>query len=217
MNVTQAVLKRSSKRSFIKKPVSDTLIKKLLEISSRSPSGGNLQPWRIFIINNEAMEVFKNYQANWSEPEFPEYDIYPSPLKEPYRTERYKVGEQMYEILGIERDNKEGRLQQVLKNFDFFGAPAAMFCFIDREMGPPQWSDLGMFLQNFMLLAVEAGLDTCAQESWALKHESVSQFCNADKNLMLFCGMSIGYCDNDSPVNSLQTDRLSLEEWATFI
>jgi nitroreductase len=217
MNVTQAVLNRSSKRSFINKPVSTKLIKALLEVAARSPSGGNLQPWRIYVLNKEAMEGFKTHQANWSEPEVPEYDIYPPSLKEPYRTQRYNVGEQMYSKLGIERDNKEGRFSQVLKNFDFFGAPAALFCFIDRDMGPPQWSDLGMFLQTFMLLALEAGLDTCAQEAWSLKHESVSDFCNADDNLMLFCGMAIGFNDAEDPVNTLKTDRLPLDEWATFL
>ena len=191
--------------------------KTLLELAARSPSGGNLQPWRIYVVNKDTMKSFKAHQANWFEPEAPEYDIYPPSLKEPYRTQRYNVGEQMYSKLGIERSNKDARFSQVLKNFDFFGAPAALFCFIDRDMGPPQWSDLGMFLQTFMLLAVEAGLDTCAQEAWSLKHESVSDFCNADNSLMLFCGMAIGFNDAEDPINSLETDRLPLNEWATFL
>ncbi len=87
-----------------------------------------------------------------------------------------------------ERD-KDGRLEQVMKNFEFFGAPAALFCFVDRADGPPQWSDLGMFLQTFMLLAKEAGLDTCAQEAWSMKQDSVQDFLKLDDD-MLFCGMA---------------------------
>ena len=60
-------------------------------------------------------------------------------------------------------------------------------------MGPPQWSDLGMFLQTFMLLAQEEGLDTCAQEAWANRSQAVANFVGAKDNLMLFCGMAIGY------------------------
>ena len=59
----------------------------------------------------------------------------------------------MYKLLGIPRDDKEARIAHVMKNFEFFGAPAAIFCFVDKQMGPPQWSDLGMFLQTFMLLS----------------------------------------------------------------
>ena len=104
-----------------------------------------------------------------------------------------------------------------MANFKFFGAPCAFFCFVDRQMGPPQWSDLGMFLQTFMLLAKEAGLDTCAQEAWSIKHDSVSKYVNADESDLLFCGMSIGYKDNNAPVNSLRSERRPLKDWAKFL
>ena len=217
MNVTDAVLSRSSIRSFLNNPVSDELLKDLLEKSSRAASGGNIQPWKIFVINNSSMKNFLEFQKNWTEPETPAYDIYPSKLKEPYRTSRYELGEQMYQLLGIGREDKDARVAQVMENFKFFGAPCAFFCFVDRQMGPPQWSDLGMFLQTFMLLAQEAGLNTCAQEAWSMKHDSVSKYVKADQSDILFCGMSIGYKDDSSPVNSLRSERRSLKDWAKFL
>lgn len=217
MNVSDAVNQRSSIRAFLKTPVSNTTIKSLLEKSSRSASGGNLQPWKIFVLNNESMINFLLFQEKWNKPEEPAYDIYPPKLKEPYRTSRFQLGEQMYKILGIPREDKEGRIAQVMKNFKFFGAPCAFFCFVDRQMGPPQWSDLGMFLQTFMLLAKEEGLDTCAQEAWSMKHDSVSKFVNADDEDILFCGMSIGYRDKKDPINLLRSDRRPLSEWTKFI
>tara|TARA_B100001559_G_C16412088_1_gene580849 strand:- start:235 stop:891 length:657 start_codon:yes stop_codon:yes gene_type:complete len=217
MNVTEAVYSRTSIRSFLEDPVSDELLKTLLEKASRAASGGNLQPWKIFIVNNSAMKDFLEFQEGWTEPEVPAYEIYPPKLKEPYRTSRFELGEQMYELLGIGRENKEARIAQVMENFRFFGAPCAFFCFIDRQMGPPQWSDLGMFLQTFMLLAKEAGLDTCAQEAWSMKHDSVSKFVKAVDSDMLFCGMAIGYRDDTATVNSLKSERRPLNEWAKFL
>jgi len=217
MNVTDAVLSRSSIRSFLNNPVSDELLRDLLEKSSRAASGGNLQPWKIFVINNSAMKNFLEFQKNWTDPETPAYDIYPAKLKEPYRTSRYELGEQMYELLGIGREDKDARIAQVMENFKFFGAPCAFFCFVDRQMGPPQWSDLGMFLQTFMLLAKEAGLDTCAQEAWSMKHDSVSKYVKANESDILFCGMSIGYRDDSAQVNSLRSKRRPLKDWAKFL
>ena len=217
MNVSDAVLNRISVRSFADAPVPNSLIKDLLTKSSRAASGGNLQPWKIFVINNSSMIDFLEFQNNWTEPEIPAYEIYPSPLKEPYRTSRYELGEQMYKLLGIGRENKEARIAQVMENFKFFGAPSAFFCFVDRQMGPPQWSDLGMFLQTFMLLAKEAGLDTCAQEAWSIKHDSVSKYVKAEDNDILFCGMAIGYRDDNAIVNSLKSERRPLKEWAKFL
>ena len=217
MEVSEAVNSRQSIRAFTDQEVSDELIQRLLEKSARAASGGNLQPWKIFVINNETMINFLKFQEDWTDPETPAYDIYPENLSEPYKTSRYEVGAEMYSILDIDRDDKEGRFKQMLENFKFFGAPSAFFCFVDRQMGRPQWSDLGMFLQNFMLLAKEVGLDTCPQEAWAIKQESVTAFVKAQDELMLFCGMAIGYKDNEARINKLRTERRPFEDWATFV
>jgi|TARA_B110001450_G_scaffold185922_1_gene173965 nitroreductase len=217
MKVSDAVLQRSSIRAFTTKPIQQKVIKELLEKSARAANGGNLQPWKIFVLNEDSMNRFLKFQLDFNEPETSAYDIYPHKLKEPYRTSRFELGEQMYGLLGIGREDKEGRIKQVMKNFEFFGAPAAIFCFVDKQMGPPQWSDLGMFLQTFMLLATEAGIDTCAQEAWSMKQESVSSFVRADAEDMLFCGLAIGYRDKDAVINGLRSERRPLDEWATFL
>jgi len=149
--------------------------------------------------------------------ETPGYSIYPQPLSEPYRTARFELGEQLYATIAIPRDDRASRLAQMAKNFDFFGAPAALFMFVDRQMGPPQWSDLGMFLQTFMLAAVAAGIDTCPQEAWTVYSESVAEFVGAGEDLMLFCGVAIGVEDDAHPINSLRSERFGVEDFATFL
>ena len=217
MKVSDAVLARRSIRAFTPQPINNKVIKDLLALAARSPSGGNLQPWKIYVVNNQSMKKFIEFQDNWDQPETPGYPIYPSGLTEPYRTSRYQLGEAMYELLGIPREDKDARLQQVLRNFEFFGAPAAIFCFVDKQMGPPQWSDLGMFLQTFMLAATDVGLATCAQEAWAMKPETVAQFVGAPDELMLFCGVAIGQADTTAPVNALVSKRFSVDEFTTFV
>ena len=146
-------------------------------------------------------------------PETSEYDIYPKELVSPYRDRRFAVGEAMYERIGIPRDDKLARRMWFARNFAFFGAPVALFTTVDRRMGPPQWSDLGMFLQTFMLLAVDAGLATCAQECWAVYPKTVKAFLDTPDDRMLFCGMAIGYEDRSEPANALQTERAVSAEW----
>ncbi len=217
MNVSEAVVSRKSIRRFSSNPVDPGLLRSLLEKSARAPSGGNLQPWRVFVITTETMPSFMSHMAASAFQKAPEYPIYPADLKSPYRDARFKVGEDMYALLGIPREDKPGRLANLARNFEFFGAPTGFFCCVDRAMGPPQWSDLGMFLQTFMLLAKEAGLDTCAQEAWAARSEAVKSFVNYDDDLMLFCGMAVGYQDDSEPVNTLVSDREPLDVWATFL
>ena len=217
MNVSEAVSSRRSIRRFLANPVDDNLVRELLTKAARAPSGGNVQPWRVAVITSPTMPSLLEHLKNSERQTEPEYDIYPPKLKSPYRDSRFKVGEDMYGLLGIERDDRPARLRNMALNFEFFGAPTAFFCFIDRVMGPPQWSDLGMFLQTFMLLAKEAGLDTCPQEAWAMQSDAVRAFVGAPDELMLFCGMAIGHHDPDEAVNTLVSDREPLETWAWFV
>lgn len=220
MTVSEAVAARKSVRSFLDRPVDNGVIKEVLTKAARAPSGGNVQPWRLYILNGETQTRFKALMREKiakGEFEEPEYAVYPPKLKEPYRSSRYKVGEDMYALLGIGREEKPKRLQWLTNNQQFFGAPAAAFCFVDRVMGPPQWSDLGMYLQTAMLLFQEAGIDTCAQESWARWPKTVSEFVGAPDELMLFCGLAIGYRDPDHPVNRLVSDREAFEDFAAFV
>jgi len=145
-----------------------------------------------------------------------EYPVYPPSLHEPYRSQRFELGEALYARLGIAREDKRGRLQQFARNYDFFGAPCGLFCFIDRRMGPGQWSDLGMYLQTLMLLLTEQGVDSCAQESWSAYHATVSAFVDAPPEHMLFCGLAIGYAEPSAPENSLVSARAPLSTFAQF-
>ena len=219
MKVSDALEERMSVRAFTSQTVPLETLTRVFEKSARAPSGGNLQPWHIVILAGEKLDEFKELMRKrlagepHPEGEAAEYAVYPSNLKEPYRTARYEVGEEMYGLLGIGRDEKPKRLEWFANNYQFFGAPAAAFCFVDRIMGPPQWSDLGMYLQSVMLLFQEEGIDTCPQECWSTHPKTVHDFCEMPEELMLFCGMAIGYRDPDHPVNQLRTKRLPSSDW----
>lgn len=219
MSVSDAVAARRSVRGFLDKPVDPDLLRDLVARAARAPSGGNLQPWHIDVVGGPPLEAFKREIAAKlmaGETETPAYAIYPPELDDPYRTRRFEVGEAMYGHLEIPRENKAGRRMWFARNFAFFGAPVALFCTVDRKMGPPQWSDLGMYLQTLMLLLVEQGLASCAQECWAVYPESVTRFLGTPAERMLFCGMSIGYEDPDEPANRLRTARAPLDSFARF-
>lgn len=222
MTVTEAVLSRRSVRAFLNRPVPLPLIEQILTKASRAPSGGNVQPWQIYVISGDALRRFNARMAERlaqsAEGDLPlEYEVYPKPLKAPYRDYRFKNGEDYYGLAGIPRENKAGRARFFANNYSFFGAPVALFCFIDRQMGPPQWSDLGMFLATVMLLARESGLDSCAQECWSRYHRTVREFLSAPEEWMLFCGMAIGYKDEDAPVNRMRADRAPLDQFCRFV
>jgi nitroreductase len=220
MRVSEAVMARRSVRGFLPTPVDGEVLRRVVEMAAWAPSGGNLQPWHIDVVGGEALEGLKRTMMAkliaGGEPEPTEYDIYPRELPEPHRSYRHEVGEELYGRLGIPREDKAGRRMWFANNFQFFGAPVALFCSVDRRMGPPQWSDLGMYLQTLMLLLKEEGLDSCAQECWAIFPATIRSFLEMPDERMLFCGMAIGYKNPENPANLASPSRAPVGDWAVF-
>ncbi|HRX40879.1 MAG TPA: nitroreductase [Parvularculaceae bacterium] len=221
MNVSEALRTRISARAFLDKPVSEEDVRALLEIAKYSPSGGNLQPWRVHVLLGPARDrlvdtvkkaIAENPFANESE-----IAVYPENLWEPYRARRFEIGEAMYAKLGIPREDKPARLMWLAKNFEFFGAPVGLFFSLDRRFDKGQWAHLGMFMQSLALAAVEKGLATCMQETWATRARTVSQFLGLPESEQLYCGMALGYADPAAPVNSVRSARAPLEEFVNII
>jgi nitroreductase len=213
MDVAEAVRKRISTRAFRPDPVSGEVVRRLIEAAARAPSGGNLQPWRVYALSGAPLDELKGLVAAAPFGEAPEYAVYPPDLWEPFRTRRYVCGEDLYASIGIPREDRPARLRQLARNGVFFDAPVGLFFCLDRKLGPPQWSDLGMYMQTFMLLAVEAGLATCPQEYWARYPKTVAQFVGLPEDHMLFSGMALGYADETAPINQWRTRRDPLDVW----
>jgi nitroreductase len=220
MHIQETVASRHSIRAFLPEPVDPGSLRRVLALAARAPSGGNLQPWHIDVLAGEPLAALKARMqerlAQGGEPEPADYAIYPSALASPWRDRRFEVGEAMYARLGIPREDKAARQRWFARNFDFFGAPLALFCSVDRRMGPPQWSDLGMYLQTVMLLLRAEGLDSCAQECWAIYPATVATAIDLPPQRMLFCGMAIGRRDPAHPVNALVSTRAPATEWLRF-
>ena len=212
MDVAEAVRGRMSVRAFKSDPVPGDLVRALLEAAALAPSGGNLQPRRVYALAGAPLAEFKALVAA-TPMEEPEYEVYPPNLWDPLRTRRYVCGEDLYASIGIGRDDRPGRFRQLAKNTEFFGAPVGLFFCLDRKVGPPQWSDVGMYMQTFMLLAVEQGLATCAQEFWARYPKTVAKFVGLPDDHMLFSGMALGYADESQPINQWRTRRDAFDVW----
>jgi nitroreductase len=220
MDVREALASRYSCRAFLPTPVPLSLVRDILDRARRVPSGGNLQPWRVHALSGAPLEQLKAHiRARFAElprAEGEEYPIYPHPMKEPYRGRNFETGAALYRSLGIPREDRPARIRQYARNFEFFAAPVGLFFSIDRSLGPPQWSDLGMYILAVMLLAREHGLDSCAQESWTIWHKTLSAFLPLPPDYIVFCGLALGHGDPAAPVNQWRTSREPLDSFAEF-
>lgn len=223
MNVTEAIISRRSVREFLDKPVDKVVLERVLETAQRAPSGGNTQPWNATMLTGEPLAKLLASVADvlpqGPAAHKPEYDIYPPALDGRYKDSRFGVGEALYASLEIPRDNKMARMMWFAKNFRAFDAPVLMLIHTPKYMGPPQWSDIGMWLQTIALLLREEGLDCCFQEAWAIYSPQIRACVDIPDDHIFFCGVAIGHRDPDAQVNSFPVPRVALDEviaWEGF-
>ena len=220
MNLKDIIKSRYSVRSFTNKNVDIEIIKEILHISSCAPSGGNIQPWKVYVVTGDAKEklierALNNYDNGIQEKI--EYDIYPNPLDEEYKKRRSECARDMYKALSIKQDDIELRLSQIRENFKFFGAPVGMIVTIDKSFAENGWGHVGMFIQNICLSAVDNDMGTCLQESWSIYPKTVKDVLNIADNEIVWCGIALGYPNKDHPINNYRTSRESIEKFVTFI
>lgn len=221
MNIADAMTTRISTRAFLDKPVTERQVRDIIDIARWAPSGGNLQPWEIHVVIGDArsrlIETVKQAIAANPLGDESELQIYPPKLQDPWRTRRFEVGEAMYEKLGIPREDKPARIAHLMRNYEFFGAPVGMFFSLNRQFDKGQWAHLGMFMQSICLAATAKGFATCMQEAWAARAKTVSDFLGLEEDQQLYCGMALGYADENAPVNALRSSRAAVDEFTTFV
>lgn len=217
--VTDAMNTRITVRDFLDTPVPADVLKQLFETARRTASGGNLQPWRIHVMTGEKLDAFREEclgKLMQGDMEDTTYPGYPSPLWEPQRSWRYKLGEDMYGLLGIAKDNKIGRLRWLGNNVKFFGAPVGIIVTGNVKLGVPQYLDIGIYLQSLMLLAREAGLHTAPQGWWRSWPDTARKHLDFPDDEEVLVGMSMGYGNPEAAVNNLYADRADLGELVHF-
>ena len=225
MKVFDALRARHSVRAFTRQEVPRELLLDLLDQARRAPSGGNLQPWKLYVLAGPARErltgairekIAQNAAVALTG-EGAEYQIYPPDLPEPYAARRARVGIQLYESVRIGRGERAARLQQLARNYEFFGASVGMIVTVERCMQPGQYTDLGLFMQSLALLAVEHGLGTCMQESWANWPVTIRALLGVPETELVFCGISLGYPDGAHPINAYRTERADFAEFGRLL
>lgn len=218
MNISEAVLSRRSIRKFKDTPVPLDVLHRVMDTARWSPSGCNFQPWEATIVSGAPLRELRDKmlasppqdprEYNWDDPE-----VIPECL-----ARLQGVGKAMYTAMEIAREDGAARADFMQSNIESFGSPALLLCYFDRRMGPPQWSDVGMWLQTIMLLLRGEGLDSCPQEALSLYAKLIKDYLGvSDESHIFFCGIAIGYRDAEAPVNNFERERVPVEGNVRFL
>jgi nitroreductase len=209
MSLVEAVSKRRSVRGFLDKEVSQQVINRIFEIAQQAPSNCNVQPWKAYVASGELKESLKKkmYEntTNRVSPN-PDYS-YTNNFENEYRTRQVECAVALYSKMGIGREDKEGRMRAVLRNFEFFDAPYIAFIGMDPSFGTTVAVDVGMWAQTLMLTMVAFGLHSCPMGTMRNYPDLVRQAFDVEDGTKILFGISFGYEDPALPANETRTTR----------
>ena len=221
MDVIKAIKTRRSIRSFKKKKVLLSEIKKILELASLSPSGSNTQPWNVHVLYGNSLKKFTEEMVNEFIKNGKNLKLerlnYMEKYRSPYLERRRKVGWDLYSLLDIKKGDYKKTLEFHSQNYRFFNAPIGLIFSIEKDLGWMSWLDYGMFMQNISLLCRSFGLHSCPQAAWGLVYKKANKLLKLDKNYTVHCGMAIGYSNDKKKVNNLKTEREKIDNFCKFL
>jgi nitroreductase len=221
LSVDEALLTRRSVRAFLPTPIPRATVEELLTLVSRSPSGSNIQPWKVRVVAGEtrarlSRAILDALDRDGQDKHQREWNYYPVNWREPYLARRRKIGWDLYGLLGIRKGDFEATERQRRRNYEFFGAPIGLIFTLDEDLEIGSWLDLGIFIGGFAIAARGRGLDTCPQAAFADFHAVIRSELNIPPNEIVICGMALGYADPDAIENRLATERAPAVEFTTF-
>jgi len=215
MEAYDSIKKRKSIRGFKDEPIKKEILKKIIEAARNSPSYANTQPWEMVIIGGTKIKELTSELLKLEKERVSACPDIPFPHTWPREMEKRlkEHGVRRFDALGIDHNNKEEKEKLRLMNYKFYGAPYAIFLFMDESLG--EWSlfDMGLFTQNLILAANSLGVGSCIQASVTQFAKEIKRFLHIPPNKKLVVCISIGYPDPEAEINTYRSRKKDLDEF----
>jgi nitroreductase len=218
MEMLEGIESRKSVRGFKSTPIPDDVMKKVLEAAASSPSYTNTQPWELAVVCGKKRDELSKIIYDLARAKAPTRPDLPIPTVWPPEMEARsrEHGARRLNTLGIAREDEAGREDLRLMNFEFYGAPCAIFLFADRSLGLWSIFDMGLCAQSICLAAHGLGLGTVLQASVTNYAGEIKKFLGIPESKHLVIGISIGYPDEGAKLNEYRALKQKPEEFTKW-
>ena len=218
MELIEAIRSRKSIRGFRPDPVPREVLQEILKTAIRSPSGLNTQPWEFTVVAGEVLDNIRRANVEMlTSGVRPNADITMKPLQGVYRQRQVDVGVQLFQLMGIGREDTQKRAEWTQRGFRFFDVPAVIILSVDRSLDDPRtYMGLGCITQTICLAALNYGLGTCINGMGLMYPEVVRRFTGIPESKLTVICIAVGYPDWDFPANKLESEREPIENVTTW-
>jgi nitroreductase len=211
MDIVEAINQRKSIRSFKPDPIPKKVMTEILTLACRAPSSVNQQPWEFAVVSGPLLETIKQKNIeNLAAGVAPQrdYPVDDRPKDSVYRKRQVDLAVRLFQIMDIDRDDRQKRWDWLIRGFRYFDAPCAIFIFSDKclsEVGSVL--DIGAAMQNICLSALKYGLGTCIENQGIQYSNMLRDLIGIPESKRIAVSIAIGYPDWDFPANGVVTER----------
>ena len=220
MEYHEVINGRRSTRGFLDKPVSVEVLKEVIELAVRAPSSMNTQPWHFHIVTGEVLDNIRRENTKRNVEGVPPSREIKSPLgyQGKHRERQVEIAIQLFQEMGIERDDAEGRQDWVLRGFRQFDAPVAIIVTFDEELKEDDISkfDCGAAVNGLVNAGWSKGLGAVINSQGIMQSPVVREYAKIPDNQIIMICVAMGYPDEEFPANKVISKRRTIEEVATF-
>ena len=218
MSLAEALRQRRSVRGYRPDPVPQAVLDEVFGLAQLAPSNCNIQPWKVFVASGAMRDELRHRMVEHvtrGDPIQPDFEHLPN-FEGVYRKRQVDCAVELYNNMGIARDDREGRARASLRNFELFDAPHVAFIGMERQFGVTVALDVGMYIQTLMLVMTSFGIGSCAQGSMRYYPQDVRDLFGEPDSTAILCGISFGYEDEGVAANRTRVGREPLGESVRF-
>jgi nitroreductase len=193
-------------------------LNKIIEVAANSPSYTNTQPWEVDVVCGQKRDDLSRLIYDLASKKTERRPDISTPKNWPpeHEARAREHGARRLAALSVERDDAAEREKLGLMNFEFYGAPCAVFLFIDDALN--EWSifDMGLFSQNLILAAHAFGVESCLQASVTGYSREIKKFLGIAESKKLIIGIALGYPDNEAKLNTYRSVKQKPEAFTKW-
>jgi len=221
MEFSQLIKERKSIRGYKKKQIPREVIDEIIDVAKWAPSSMNTQPWHVHVVTGEPLERIRSGNTNNMmsgippKRDFPLMDAYEGV----HRERQVAIAVQLFESMGIARNDKPRRMDWVMRGFRQFDAPVSLVLTYDKYLEPASMChfDLGAFSHAIVLAAWERGLGCVINGQGIMQSDVVREHAGIPDNENIMMCIAMGYPDSDFIANNVRSMREDNSKFVRYI
>ncbi|MFT5656636.1 MAG: nitroreductase [Arenicella sp.] len=220
MNFTEFAKSRKSARGFLDKPITKEVVNDIIDAAKWAPSSYNTQTWCVHAVAGDVLDKIR--EGNTKNTLAGKPHVRDFPYKEEYlgenRQRQIDVAIQLFEAMGIGREDKDKRMDWMLRGFRQFDAPVSLVLTYDKSLEPAAITQftLGSLAYGIVLAAWERGIGCVINGQGIMQSDVVHQHANIPDNEAIMICIAMGYPDESFPANDVRSTRVDNREFVTY-